>query len=83
MIRDDLEYKLAVARLEQQRRQVTEQRDLLEQAGFSEEHIEQVVRHMKSSCRQLEEDVATYESRTAPTWRPSDWIMSGASQSTS
>ena len=69
MIRNVLEYKSAVARLAEERQRIAEQRDQLQQSGLSEEQVEPMIGHLKSGCRQLEEEVATYERRTAPTWR--------------
>lgn len=69
MIRNESEYKSAVARLTGERRRIAEERARLQQLGLEPEQIVHAIGQSNSTCRELEDEVATYERRTAPTWR--------------
>ena len=69
MIHNDFEYKSAVARLTAERSRIADERNRLQQMGLAPEPIMHAINHLNSSCRELEDEVAIYEGRTAPTWR--------------
>jgi ribosome-binding protein aMBF1 (putative translation factor) len=61
MIRNETEYKEAVARLAEERDRLTEHRSRLRQAGLSEDEIKRVIDPMESFHLQLKEEVESYE----------------------
>jgi ribosome-binding protein aMBF1 (putative translation factor) len=61
MIRNDSEYKEALARLEQERNRLKEHRARLQKAGLSNEEIKRVIDPMESFHLQLVEEVESYE----------------------
>lgn len=61
MIRNENEYKEAVARLAEERRRLAEQRTLLRETGLTDEEIKRVVDPMESFHLQLKEEVESYE----------------------
>jgi len=61
MIRNDTEYKEAVARLVEEQKRLTEHRERLRQAELSPEQIKRVVDPMESFHLQLKEEVESYE----------------------
>lgn len=61
MIRNESEYKEAVARLAEERNRLTEHRSRLKEAGLSEEEIKRVIDPMESFHLQLAEEVESFE----------------------
>jgi len=61
MIRNDTEYKEAVARLTEEKRGLADHKDRLKQSGFSPEEITRVVDPIESFYLQLAEEVTRYE----------------------
>lgn len=61
MIRNDNEYKEAVARLRDERTRLDEHRDRLKQSGLSEAEVKRVIDPMESFHLQLVEEVRAYE----------------------
>ncbi len=61
MIRNESEYKEAVARLAEEQKRLTEHRARLKEAGLSEEQIKRVIDPIASFHLQLREEVASYE----------------------
>jgi len=61
MIRNDGEYQEAVARLEEERIRLDEQRKQLEASGLSPDQIKRAVDPMESFHLQLAEEVESYE----------------------
>jgi ribosome-binding protein aMBF1 (putative translation factor) len=61
MIRNESEYKEAVARLAEERNRLTEHRERLKEAGLSEEEIKRVIDPMESFHLQLAEEVESFE----------------------
>ncbi|MGD0142022.1 MAG: helix-turn-helix transcriptional regulator [Rhizomicrobium sp.] len=61
MIRNETEYKEAVARLDEERSRLIEHRARLKDSGLSEEEIKRVVDPMESFHLQLREEVQSYE----------------------
>lgn len=70
MLRDEIDYDAAVARLDDQRIQLINKREQLRFQGLADDEIEQRIDDLNSDCRRLEEAIATYERRTARTWVP-------------
>lgn len=69
MIRNEFEYQSIVAELGEQRRKIAEERGRLQSQGLTSEQIDEAVDHLNTRCQQLDDEVTTYERRTAPTWR--------------
>ena len=69
MIRNEFEYKRTVARITEHHLQLVDQHEQLRLLGFSDEQIEQRIANLKSSWQHFEDEIATYERRTARTWR--------------
>lgn len=61
MIRNETEYKEAVARLTEERLRLAEHRQRLQGTGLSEEEIKRVIDPMESFHLQLKEEVESYE----------------------
>lgn len=61
MIRNEVEYKEAVARLDGERHRLAEHRSRLKEAGLSDEEVKRVVDPMESFHLQFAEEVAGYE----------------------
>ena len=61
MIRNEAEYKEAVARLDDERRRLREHRERLEETGLSAEQIKRVLDPIQSFHQQLQEEVDGYE----------------------
>lgn len=61
MIRNETEYKEAVARLGEERNRLAEHRMRLQEAGLSDEEIKRVIDPMESFHLQLKEEVESYE----------------------
>jgi DNA-binding Xre family transcriptional regulator len=61
MIRNDTEYKEAVARLTEEKARLADHKDRLKQSGLSFEEITRVVDPIESFYLQLAEEVASYE----------------------
>jgi ribosome-binding protein aMBF1 (putative translation factor) len=61
MIRNENEYKEAVARLEEERSRLTDHRARLKEAGLADEEIKRVIDPMESFHLQLMEEVESYE----------------------
>lgn len=61
MIRNETEYKEAVARIEKEHARLEEQRDKLHETGLSAEEIKRVTDPMESFHLQLKEEVESYE----------------------
>jgi ribosome-binding protein aMBF1 (putative translation factor) len=61
MIRNEAEYKEAVARLTEERSRLAEHRKRLKEAGLSKEEIKRVIDPMESFHLQLKEEVGGYE----------------------
>lgn len=61
MIRNENEYKEAVARLEEERNRLAEHRARLKEAGLSDDEIKRVIDPMESFHLQLKEEVESYE----------------------
>ncbi|MCG8510746.1 MAG: helix-turn-helix domain-containing protein [Rhodospirillales bacterium] len=61
MIRNDSEYKQAIARLEQERARMDEQRRQLRQSGLTAKQIKRILDPMESFHLQLKEEVASYD----------------------
>lgn len=61
MIRNETEYKEAVARLDEERGRLTEHRARLKQTGLTDEEIKRVSDPMESFHLQLKEEVESYE----------------------
>src|SRR5436309_953958 len=61
MIRNETEYKEAVARLAEEQSRLVEHRQRLSAAGLSEDEIKRVVDPMESFHLQLKEEVESYE----------------------
>jgi len=61
MIRNESEYKVAVARLTEERRRLTDHRARLKDAGLSDEEIKRVVDPIESFHLQFKEEVESYE----------------------
>ena len=61
MIRNENEYKEAVARLAEEQKRLTEHRARLKEAGLSDEEIKRVIDPMESFHLQLREEVESYE----------------------
>lgn len=61
MIRNENEYKEAVARLEEERSRLAEHRARLKEAGLSDEEVKRVIDPMESFHLQFKEEVESYE----------------------
>ncbi len=61
MIRNENEYKEAVARLGEERNRLAEHRARLKEAGLSDDEIKRVIDPMESFHLQLAEEVESYE----------------------
>jgi ribosome-binding protein aMBF1 (putative translation factor) len=61
MIRNENEYKEAVARLGEEQKRLTEHRARLKETGLSDEEIKRVIDPMESFHLQLKEEVESYE----------------------
>lgn len=61
MIRNENEYREAVARLEEERNRLAEHRARLKEAGLSDDEIKRVIDPMESFHLQLKEEVESYE----------------------
>jgi ribosome-binding protein aMBF1 (putative translation factor) len=61
MIRNETEYKEAVARLAEERNRLAEHRARLREAGLAEDEIKRVIDPMESFHLQLREEVESYE----------------------
>jgi ribosome-binding protein aMBF1 (putative translation factor) len=61
MIRNENEYKEAVARLDEERQRLKEHTRRLKQAGLAKDQIKRVIDPMKSFHLQLKEEVESYE----------------------
>lgn len=61
MIRNETEYKEAVARLAEERKRLSEHRARLKETGLTEEEIKRVIDPMESFHLQLKEEVDSYE----------------------
>ncbi len=61
MIRNDAEYKEAVARLTDEKRRLSDHRERLKESGLSAEEITRVVDPIESFYLQLSEEVTSYE----------------------
>jgi hypothetical protein len=61
MVRNESEYKEAVARLAEERNRLTEHRGRLKEAGLSEEENKRVIDPMESFHLQLAEEVESFE----------------------
>jgi len=61
MIRNETEYRVAVARLEDERSRMAEHRSRLKETGLSAEEIKRVVDPIESFHLQLKEEVESYE----------------------
>ncbi|HUY93487.1 MAG TPA: helix-turn-helix transcriptional regulator [Pirellulales bacterium] len=61
MIRNETEYKEAVARLSEERSRLAEHRTRLKEAGLADEEIKRVIDPMESFHLQLQEEVESYE----------------------
>ncbi len=67
MIRNEPEFRRAAARLTEQHLQLVERREQLQLAGLADEQIEELVGKLICNCQELEDQLATYERRTART----------------
>ncbi len=70
MIRNEDQYKSTVALLTERHLELAERREELRLRGLSDEQIGQMIGNLISNCQDLEEEIATYERRTARTWVP-------------
>ncbi len=61
MIRNETEYKEAVARLAEERNRLSEHRTRLKETGLPDEEIKRVIDPMESFHLQLKEEVESYE----------------------
>jgi ribosome-binding protein aMBF1 (putative translation factor) len=61
MIRNETEYKEAVARLAEERKRLSEHRARLKETGLTDEEIKRVIDPMESFHLQLKEEVESYE----------------------
>lgn len=61
MIRNETEYKEAVARLAEERNRLGEHRARLKESGLADEEIKRVIDPMESFHLQLKEEVESYE----------------------
>jgi ribosome-binding protein aMBF1 (putative translation factor) len=61
MIRNETEYKEAVARLEEERKRLSEHRARLKETGLTDEEIKRVIDPMESFHLQLKEEVESYQ----------------------
>src|SRR5690554_5478423 len=61
MIRNETEYKEAVARLAEERKRLSEHRARLKETGLTDEEIKRVIDPMESFHLQLREEVDSYE----------------------
>lgn len=61
MIRNETEYKEAVARLNEEKRRLKEHRERLEKSGLSPDEIKRVIDPVESFYLQLQEEVSSYE----------------------
>lgn len=61
MIRNETEYKEAVARLAEERSRLAEHRARLKEAGLSDEEVKRVIDPMESFHLQLQEEVESYD----------------------
>jgi ribosome-binding protein aMBF1 (putative translation factor) len=61
MIRNETEYQVAVARLADEQKRLTEHRARLKDAGLKDEEIKRVIDPMESFHLQLKEEVDSYE----------------------
>lgn len=61
MIRNETEYKEAVARLAEERKRLSEHRARLTETGLTDEEIKRVIDPMESFHLQLKEEVDSYE----------------------
>jgi ribosome-binding protein aMBF1 (putative translation factor) len=61
MIRNETEYKEAVARLAEERKRLGEHRERLRETALTEEEIKRVIDPMESFHLQLKEEVESYE----------------------
>ena len=61
MIRNETEYKEAVARLAEERNRLTEHRARLREAGLGDDEVKRVIDPMESFHLQLREEVESYE----------------------
>lgn len=70
MIRNEPEFRRTVMRLTELHLELVDKREQLQLAGLEDEQIDELTGKMICSCRQLEDDIRTYEKRTARTWQP-------------
>lgn len=61
MIRNETEYKEAVARLTEERKRLAQHRSRLEGTGLGADEVKRVIDPMESFHRQLQEEVESYE----------------------
>ncbi len=72
MIRNEPEFKRALARLTECHLDIVDRRDCLRQSGDADEQSDGILSDLKSRCRGLEDEIATYERRNAKTWVPAN-----------
>jgi ribosome-binding protein aMBF1 (putative translation factor) len=61
MIRNEAEYQLATAHLQEERRRLADHRDRLKTTGLSDDEIKRVIDPIESFHLQLSEEVESYE----------------------
>lgn len=61
MIRNEAEYRQAIARLDDERKRLAEHRARLDEAGLSSDEIKRVIEPVESFHLQLREEVESYE----------------------
>jgi hypothetical protein len=70
MIRNDSQYKRTLARITECHLEIVDRREQLRQSGCSDDEADEVMCRLQSMCRNLEDEISTYERRTARTWVP-------------
>ena len=70
MIRDVSEYKRTLARITECHLEIVDRREHLRQMGCRDEQSDEVLSRLKATCRNLKDDVSTFENRTARSWVP-------------
>ncbi|MBI3861448.1 MAG: hypothetical protein HY290_06090 [Planctomycetia bacterium] len=72
MLRNEDEFRRAVASLTEKHLKLVDRRYQLRYAGLPDEQIDELVADLTSGCRRLEEEIELYERRTTRTWVPAE-----------
>ena len=65
MIRNDAEYRRTIARITEYHLEIVDRRDHLRQLEYLDPQADEMIHDLKSKCRNLEGEIATYERRAS------------------